>query len=253
MDDASAIEKATETPCSLSTSTEPSVDAIRLKICEKRERISMTAEALERKLSPRIALSPVKNRLREAMTGSSSTLLKTLEENPIAILLSAVGLGWLVYRSERPRIRNASRHPGTEGLGTQVTELGQEAAGKARGLAEGLKQSVEQVGDKAEQMTHRMGAEVHSMSLGIQRRGRHAREWATSYAEDHPFFLGAVSLALGFVLVAAIPESRGEKRVLSGLRNRFLGDWPTAPESGAPGRSSPESTGVSERYPGDEL
>src|SRR5579863_9075699 len=159
MDDASATDKATETPRSLSAD-ESSVDLIRLKINEKRERISLTAEALERKLSPRIALSPVKDRLKQAVTGSSSTLLRTLEENPIAILLSAIGLGWLVYRSERPRIRNAGPHLETEGLGTQVTELGREAVDKARGMAEGLRQSVEQVGDKAEQMTHRMGSGV---------------------------------------------------------------------------------------------
>src|SRR5690242_10714866 len=106
---------------------------LRLRIDEKRERLTRAAEAIERRFSPDRVLRPLAANLKDVAVGTSSTLTETVKENPVALVLAALGLGWLLVR---PR-RDGSR--GKEGGERQASLVGKEAAEKARGAARGLR------------------------------------------------------------------------------------------------------------------
>src|SRR5690242_18424813 len=89
---------------------------LRLKIDEKRERMTRAAEAIERRFSPDRVLRPIAANLKDVALGTSSTLTETVKENPVALILAALGLGWLLVR---PR-RDGSRGEGGEEEGHRV-------------------------------------------------------------------------------------------------------------------------------------
>lgn len=192
---------------------------------EIRADMDRTLDALERKFSPAQLLDRSLSYMRDHGGELTRNVGDTVKQNPIPVLLTAAGLAWLITSSIR------SRSSSSEMYSPEYDEPGEP----------GLR---ERLGEKLHEGREMLGEKLHTGADGAKRRWRSSRTAASGRAsqvmnatrtraqraqmrahemvDEQPLVLGALAVAAGAIVGAALPITQYENRTVGPVRDRTL-------------------------------
>lgn len=192
--------------------------------------------------SARGALDDASMTASEARNG----IIDTIRQNPIPAAMAGIGLAWLwTHRAQGDSYKSASwrrgygyygepryagdrygetyRYGGSGGakeavsskvgeVGDRMSDVGDRVSEKAGQAAESVSDQFDRLGDRMSDVPDQMGYRVQDLS-----------EQARNLIEDSPLAVGAVAVAVGTAIGAAIPSTSAERRVLRPAAERAIG------------------------------
>lgn len=174
--------------------------AIERDIDATRADMRATLEALERRFSLDRLVDVTIGRIRERGGEFAGNLTDAATDNPLPLVLTSIGLGWMMLASRRgPRDRSFA-HDSTPGTRERMAE----AADTVRGAAE------------ATSDTLRSGAT--RVAAATREHVDDARVRMERLLDEQPLMLGALGLAVGAIVGALLPASEQENRLLGEAR-----------------------------------
>jgi len=202
---------------------------------DARGRIDRTVEALKDKMQPRELFDEA----TKIMGGTSNKVLTTaveqLRENPIPIALIGLGVAWLaISQTRRPRAaadEHAEGHYPTyegydedEGLRAKVRARAEAAKAKLADTAEKAKarlaQAQTQAGEGVTQARGKVSEYAHLAQEKAGEYGRVARQRFDETLDHEPLVIGAIGLAVGAAIGAALPSTPVERRYFGPARSK---------------------------------
>jgi len=183
-----------------------------------------TLEALEQKFSPGQAMDRSLQFLRDHGGEISREVTSAVRENPIPLLLTAVGLTWFTMSLIRSRSSSSIDSYSSDyetydnedysefGASSQDSDYGY---GESEQSAQGLKGRAAQV--------QRTARRKLSGALSTARdRTRRTNEQLNGMIREQPLALGALAMAAGAILGAALPATEYERQTARPLRDRAM-------------------------------
>lgn len=231
------------------------------EIQQTREAMHDTVEEIGDRLAPSTIVQNAKETVRDATVGkvedmadsasqmfseAGSTaqeagygIVATVRRNPIPAALAGIGIAWLVTHRASPQPRSWDRagwperrrsgsYPSgmdtsdrgvtesvgetVDAVGQKVGEIGDRVGQKVGKGVDSLSQQAGRVGDRVGDVPDEMGYRVQDLS-----------EQARILIQDSPLAVGAVAVAVGTALGAALPSTSMERRVLRPATEKAIG------------------------------
>lgn len=188
--------------------SEKSAEELEREIEQERDYISRSLSELRTSFRPGELVDQAFDFARQ--TGGKEfavNLGRQVRDNPLPVLLMGAGLGWLMTAS---RNGHAGAGPDvdamTEGagrLGSRAAETAGSVSGAASAAAGGARRA-----------SARAGAFAHDAGDRLGQVGHRARDSWSYLAQEQPLVLGAIGIAVGAALAAAIPPTRAEDELM---------------------------------------
>ena len=215
------------------------------EIDQTRANMDQTLGALERKFSPGQLLDQAMEFARENGGEFANNLGRSVKENPVPALLTAVGIAWMVASSNRPKpdayddryARDDSNavdfdDTGYEDDAGDQTEGLTDKAQRLKASAEGtLSEAGQRVKSAAERARQKLTGTKDTVSAGLRRTSGSAqvqtqrvREGFNSLLSEQPLLLGALGIAVGAAIGAALPPTEQEDRLFGSARDKALSE-----------------------------
>jgi hypothetical protein len=153
--------------------------------------LDRTLDALERKLSPSQLLDRSLAYLRVHGGDMTRAVGDTVRRNPVPILLTVAGIGWLVASSLRPR------QPVDDAFGDESPYADAHYADARR-------------------------SKFQERLAAARARTQLAQDQMLSVVEERPLRLGGLAVAIGALLGAVIPSTKYEDRTVGQIRDRAV-------------------------------
>lgn len=189
-------------------------EALERDIDRTRTSLGRTIDELETRLSPGQLVDQAMSMGRQHGGKFAANLGHSVENNPVPMLLTAVGIAWMMMSSNEPR---AARHPSRYG------EPGRQQGAKDRmtGGVESAKSAAGAVGDRASRARHAVGdtvshtgERVRAQGERMRMQGERMRDGFSRLMDEQPLLVGAMGIAIGAALGAALPRTESEDRLL---------------------------------------
>lgn len=218
------------------------------EIDQTRANMDQTLGALERKFSPGQLLDQAMEFARENGGEFANNLGRSVKENPVPALLTAVGIAWMVASSNRPKPSLADAYDdryarddsnavdfddtGYEDDAGDQTEGLTDKAQRLKASAEGtLSEAGQRVKSAAERARQKLTGTKDTVSAGLRRTSGSAqvqtqrvREGFNSLLSEQPLLLGALGIAVGAAIGAALPPTEQEDRLFGSARDKALSE-----------------------------
>jgi len=225
-------------------------DRLEREIDEQRREINETLRALEQKFTAQEIGSEIMHYFGGHGREWAANLGHSMKANPIPTLLTAIGLTWLMMGDRNPRYYRPA-YRGDYAYGGRDFETAGDFEGHNRGVfhdatdaahaaAQTVKEKAGALGEKAaharealhERAAHTREA-LHERALhtreALRSRAYSARSSASYYvrnnfehmSREQPLALGAVGIALGALIGAALPRTERENRMLGRAGERI--------------------------------
>jgi hypothetical protein len=195
---------------------------------EIRADMDRTLDALERKFSPGQVLDRSMSAIREHGPELANQLLDSVKRNPLPILLTAAGLVWLAVSETRPSSA-AENHKGARNPLRSRVRSDFANASQSQGLKSRIRARVHAAGDRLHTTTDRLrfskDAVLNRVTGALENpreQTQLAQQKVSRLLDEQPLVLGAVGLAVGAIVGAAIPTTQYENRVLGRAREQAL-------------------------------
>lgn len=232
-----------------------SPDELEREIDDTRSQLDYTLDALRNRLSPGEladqALDYWRHGPKEYVSELGTNLSHSVRDNPLAVGLVGVGLAWLIMG--RTRVADEQEEHDYAGYGDGMTgavrdpvvehaerEASDSNGGdsKWRAAKDKLAAAAETVGDTAANVRdvaqEKLRRAENGISATAKKAGEHGRDYrdrtkqqmsrardrASDLFNDHPLVVGALGIAAGTLLAAAIPSSRQEDELLGEASDR---------------------------------
>lgn len=174
--------------------------AIERDIDETRADMRATLEALERRFSFDRLVDLTVGRIRERGGQFAGNLTDAAAENPMPLLLTSIGLGWMMLTSRRGPSERSFAHDSGPGARERMGE----AADRVRGAAEAT--------------SDRMRGGATRVASATREHVEDARVRMERMLDEQPLLLGVLGLAAGAIAGALLPASDQENRLLGEAR-----------------------------------
>ena len=220
------------------------------EIDQTRANMDRTLGALERKFSPGQLLDQAMEFARENGGEFANNLGRSVKENPVPAILTAVGIAWMVASSNRPRswtadayderyTRNdfnsdefdqavtegdAGDEDEKEGLTEKAQRLKASAEGTLTEAGQRVKSAAERTRQKLASTKETMSSRLRSTSGTAQIQTQRVREGFNSLLSEQPLLLGALGIAVGAAIGAALPATEQEDRLFGSARDKTLSE-----------------------------
>jgi hypothetical protein len=181
--------------------------AIERDIDATRADMRATLEALERRFSFDRLVDLTIGRIRERGGQFAGNLTDAATENPMPLLLTSIGLGWMMLTSRRGPADRSFAHDSGPGARERMAE----AADTVRGAADTVRGAAAATSD-----TVRSGAA--RVATATREHVEDARVRMERMLDEQPLLLGALGLAAGALVGALLPASEQENRLLGEAR-----------------------------------
>ena len=226
------------------TSTADRIDAeshkdparLEREIDQQREDIGHIVDALENKLSP----GQMFDRLVNFGKGNGQEVVQNIanavKANPVPALLTTVGLVWLYASRNDPAPspmlgRFAGTHPGVG------ASDGQGMMDRARDLGEDVSDSVSSTWNQAKSRVSDTASRLADTAQGaratLQQQTDRAVQGYNHLLRDNPLALGAIGIAIGALLGAALPTTEPENRLMGEASDNLADKAREVVQSGA--------------------
>ncbi|GAA5177546.1 YtxH domain-containing protein [Modicisalibacter zincidurans] len=220
-------------------------EEIEADIAQHRERLDESLEELEERYSPQQLINRTFDYVRHGGANEfAANLGETIKQNPAPFMVTSVGLGWLIWSSQRsangrPHSGNGTR--GVEGYYPSkpvATTSGNDSQGHGRTAA--AKEKAQHMSDKAQHMSGSIKDRARGMSDGMRERTSRARagsrnamhgassraqsvgQQTTHFIKEHPVMAGALGIALGAAIGSLLPSTRTEDERLGAMRDKTV-------------------------------
>jgi hypothetical protein len=183
--------------------------------------VRATLTTLERRLSFDRLLEMTVGRIRERGGEFAGNLTDTATKNPVPVLLTTIGLGWMMLMSRRgngvaqPSRTRSNAADTVSGAADKVGERLHEAGER---FHEAVGSSRETIGETAESV--RAGAS--RAAAATREQVEHARERMDRLLHEQPLMLGVLGLAAGAIIGALLPTTDAEDRFLGDVRDKAV-------------------------------
>ncbi|HEX6440057.1 MAG TPA: DUF3618 domain-containing protein [Candidatus Binatia bacterium] len=218
------------------------------EIDQTRANMDRTLGALERKFSPGQLLDQAMEFARENGGEFANNLGRSVKENPVPMLLTAVGIAWMAASSNRAKSPTADtyddRYARNDLSAVDFDDTGYEddAGDEKEGLsdkAQRLKASAEgtlteagqRVKSAAERARQKLTGTKDTVSAGLRRTSgtaqvqtQRVRESFNSLLTEQPLLLGALGIAVGAAIGAALPGTEKEDRLFGSASDKALAE-----------------------------
>jgi len=225
----------TETQVREDTAKDPAT--LEREINQTRAEMNQTLDSLERKLTAGQLLDQCLTFFGMKGTEIGSSLGRCVKDNPMPVLLTATGIGWMIFGPNQTR--TAVRYnryayddaeEGAEGLTAKISETMQSGATATRQqfakTTETAKETVNTTTNKVKETADRAADALHetvNKTRDIaQSQVKQVREGFNQLLEEQPLILGAVGLAVGAMIGAAFPSTEQEDRLVGEIRDKTL-------------------------------
>lgn len=224
---------------------------------EARESLRSTVDALSNRLSPGELLDQALGMAREHGGEFGKNLGAQVKHNPVPLLLTGVGITWLMAASSSPKYA-ASASPERYGAGPQTLGVGAtahppnmgtttgnpeedsggastgerlkqgafDARDKVRGSAHAATDKVRDAGEnlsaKAQSAKESLSSQATEWQQGAQYRAHQLQRSFEDTLQEQPLLLGALGMALGAGLGALFPSTEREDRVMGRTRDQVV-------------------------------
>jgi len=183
-------------------------DQLEREIEDTRAHLERTLDVLQSKLSPGEILDEVVGVVRRNGGDFARNLSTQVQNNPLPLLLTGIGLVWLMAASdEAPKRRPISTEPGlaqrARSSFSSVTERAQQARSRMRGGTESAGESLHGAGDSIREAGHRAQDVVQTSRVRLN-----------DLVDRQPLLVGGLGLALGAALGAAAPRTATKDAML---------------------------------------
>lgn len=206
-----------------SINTESHKDPAQLEreVDQSRAHMSETLSALEEKLSPAHLVDQVLTYARQNSGEFSQNLVDTVKRNPVPTLLTAVGLGWLIYGQQHPRAATPSYGSRYEGTHTTTTAGSAHTSLSERGkhLQDDVGKSAAGIKTRMDQSADNLKHQAQHAKESLRHQSERAKAGFTEMLEHQPLALGALGIALGALIGGALPPSRQEDKLMGKARD----------------------------------
>jgi ElaB/YqjD/DUF883 family membrane-anchored ribosome-binding protein len=218
------------------------------EIDQTRANMDRTLGALERKFSPGQLLDQAMEFARENGGEFANNLGRSVKENPVPALLTAVGIAWMVASTNRPKPSLADAYDdryarddlnavdfddtGYEDDAGDQKEGLTDKAQRLKASAEGsLSEAGQRVKSAAERARQKLAGTKDTVSAGLRRSSgtaqfqtQRVREGFNSLLTEQPLLLGALGIAVGAAIGAALPATEQEDRLFGSARDKALSE-----------------------------
>jgi hypothetical protein len=219
---------------------EKRADEIERDIEQTRADVSATIDAIQSKLTPGQMMDQAITYLRTSLPADfGRNLAETTRNNPMPVALIGVGIAWLAM-SGRNGSSMGSAHrrmaseidtlgPEFDGFGSEgpsISERAREATHRAREAGEHARDRVsDTVHGARERVSETMdGARdtMHRVADRSRRTYAQARSSVSHVVEEQPLVIGALGLAVGAALGAALPRTEQEDELMGDARDSLM-------------------------------
>jgi ElaB/YqjD/DUF883 family membrane-anchored ribosome-binding protein len=185
-----------------------------------RSSLGRTIDELENRLSPGQLIDQALSMGRRHGGELAANLGRSVENNPLPLLLTAVGIAWMMMSSNEPR---AGRRADTADWDDLSPEGGRFAGtrDKLEGGMETARSAAGAVGERASRARDAIGHTVSHTGERMRYAGERMRagsgrlrEGFLRLLEEQPLLVGAIGLAVGAAIGAALPRTEQEDRLL---------------------------------------
>jgi hypothetical protein len=173
--------------------------------------LDRTLGALERRLAPSQLLDRSLAYLREHGGDMTRSVADACRRNPVPIMITVAGLGWLVASSIRKRDA-IDVTPTTVDLDDGADLDDDDAFGDASSYE----------GSSSYRGSDTLRSKVHDRVAAARAQTRRAQYRAVSAVEESPFLFGGLAIAIGALLGAVIPSTQYEDQVVGQVRDRAV-------------------------------
>ena len=210
------------------------------EIDQTRADMDQTLGALERKFSPGQLLDQAMSFAKEHGGDFATNLSQSVRENPMPALLTAVGIAWMVASSNRPKpsrayADNDDRYgPRIDDIAkfdeTVLDESGNDqgvlaqAGQKVKAVAEGARQKLASSREKLAGSRGAVESGMRRTSDTAQAQALRVREGFNTLLTEQPLLVGALGIAVGAAIGAALPTTEQEDRLLGAVRDKTISE-----------------------------
>jgi ElaB/YqjD/DUF883 family membrane-anchored ribosome-binding protein len=192
----------------MNTDGDRRAEEILARIEHTRGEMDQTLSAIEQRLSRERLLDQGLGYLRNSGAAEfAQNLGGAARQNPLPVALTAVGIAWLMALGREPARHEGDAAPRGEGFG--------EDAGNS--IRQRLSSTRERISEKASSVAER----ASSVADTARRQMDRTRDGIDGLVEGHPFVLGAIGLAVGAALGAAVPRSEREAQMMGDASRRM--------------------------------
>ena len=190
------------------------------EIDQTRAEMNQTLNALERKFSPGEFLDQSLDYVQQHGGQLAGTLGNAIRENPMPALLTAAGLVWMVLASKRPKTPLKARtvdyeyDPPAQGYNQTDWNIAEKKPGIVAQAGDRIRSGAETTRQKLTSSKEAIRSGLGKTAETAQMEATRVREGFNSILEEQPLILGALGIALGAAVGAALPKTEQEDRLL---------------------------------------
>jgi hypothetical protein len=192
---------------------------------EIRENLGRTLDALERRFSPGQLLDRSLGYLRDHGGDLTNTIGDTVKRNPVPLLLTAAGLTWLVAsalssRRDEYYVLDLDDED-LEDEDLDDLDISEDDVEPAT-LRSRMKDRVQATRERLRASRARAANKVSEAMDLTRERTAEVRGRLGTMMEEQPLVFGAIAVALGALIGAALPTTNVENRTVGRMRDRTL-------------------------------
>jgi len=198
------------------------------EIDQQRADINHIVDALENKLSPGQLFDRMVHFGKGNGREFAQNIGNAVKANPVPALLTSIGLLWL-YASRNEPAPVRSDVAGTDD-GTGIMDRAREMGGEVSDTVSG---TWNQARSRVADTTARMADTAHDARESLMHQKDRAVQGYNAMLRDNPLALGAIGVAIGALLGAALPTTEPENRLMGEASDRLADKAKEAVQTGA--------------------
>ena len=191
-----------------------SPDRLESEVNQARARLSRTASELSNRLSPGELVDQAIDMAREHGGEFGRNLGTQVKNNPLPMILTSVGISWMIMSSGKNRAAYASGTISTDRHSTDRHSTGTNGSSLKSALGDTLSKSK----DKAAAV----GDSLHNTSADMKESAQNIGESLVHFYRDQPLLAGSLGIAIGAALGALIPSTEFEDDTFGEISDRSL-------------------------------
>jgi ElaB/YqjD/DUF883 family membrane-anchored ribosome-binding protein len=181
------------------------------EIDQQRADINHIVDALENKLSPGQLFDRMVNFGKGNGREFAQNIGNAVKANPVPALLTSIGLLWLYASRDEPApMRSSFADTGTDdgsGMMDRAREMGSE-------VSDTVSSTWNQARSRVADTTSRMADTAQGARESLLHQKDRAVQGYNNLLRDNPLALGAIGIAVGALLGAALPTTEPENRLM---------------------------------------
>jgi ElaB/YqjD/DUF883 family membrane-anchored ribosome-binding protein len=203
-------------------------ETLEREIDQTRAQMNQTLGAIERKFSPGQLVDEALGLFREHGGDFTANLGNSIKQNPLPVMLAAVGIGWMICAPNRQSSvmgygYSSDYSPNDEGrLGGVGESIKSRAADATEKLKTGAAATRDRLADSWASSKDAVMTGMSETASTAQAQIKRASDGFSTLLQEQPIIAGALGLAIGAAIGAMLPSTEHEDRLLGPTRDKAI-------------------------------